>query len=303
MTIALVLAFQTIAGVPDGQAAVFGGDYVWWYMEKLPWRDRDGGMRVLYSLNLPAEAQVTAEPQVYYRAQKRRRYNAERRQSPPPARIFQKQLEQRDGRYFMEVYSGSTQNFEVRLEVELDGKPYYAQTSFSLGGSSDRADFGVTEVETWPDGPEISLADPRQIRARMEEEVSLRLSRAEAPEIISVFDQTGGILARAPVVDGLFSYIAAYDQKLASAGPRGRNHAIFVARLPDDKCGEAVKSIAGRPVSAGPACGGVVTYYLPIHRNLQLSHSSVPAGLIVVGVTAAICLCFIWLARRRFRFK
>jgi len=283
MAIALVSACQPLTGALDCQAALFGGDYVWWYMEKLPWRDRDGGMRVLYSLNLPPGATVTAEPRVYYQSQERRRYDEERRQKPPPPRFYRKQLEKRDGRYFMEVYSGESRRFEVRAEVELDGRPYYAQTSFSLGGSSDRADFGVEELESWPEGPEMSLKDPRLLRVRLEEEVSLRLDHlaGAAPNIVSVFDQTGGIQGRLPVTGGLFAYTPPYDQKLASGGYRGRNHAIFVARL-----GE-----------------GVLTYYAPVHRNSQHSHSSVGAGLLVAAVTAGICLVFVATARLRFKFR
>lgn len=318
VALALLAALRPLAWAaadPSSSPALAGGDYVWWHQEKLAWRDRDGGMRVLYSLNLPPGARITAEPEVFYRSSIWRHRDEDRTHTPQET-FYRKEIEKRDGRWFMEVYSGEAQRFEVWARVELDGRPYYAQTRFSLGGSSELPDPGRERIEGWPDGPALTLRNSRLTRARLEEEISVRLTttarmpsepprerrgvgkstsmegrRGErsgpppavsegAPRIVSVFDQTGGIMGRPELTEGFFNYTPPYDQKLASGGYRGRNHIVFVARLPEG--------------------AGVVTYYLPVHRNSQHSHSSVFSGVVVALATGGICLIFVGQARWQF---
>ncbi|MDR0881215.1 MAG: hypothetical protein LBP55_01530, partial [Candidatus Adiutrix sp.] len=206
--------------------------YAWWFIKSLPARQADGGLAVTCLLNLPAGAQVTAEPRVFYTTSE---FKRDRRVESRPRgdreliqKFYRKSAERIDGQYAVTVYSGGVKSFALRAELELDGRPYYAQTMFALNGSSGRPDPGAVEIESEPAGPRLALEVPNPGRFRTEDTAALSLSSPPgfSPEQVSVYDQEGRLLARPPLSGGRFHYTPPFDRKLASGGYRSEERRV-----------------------------------------------------------------------------
>ena len=258
-------------------------DYVWWYMENPARRVTDGSMEVTLVLHLPKNAVPDFEPEVFFAVNTWNR-NGRSLSYNEDMVIYTKKAVWEDGRYKLVLYSKTFQRFQVWAKVNLNGKPYYAQTVFNLFGDSQFSDPDAEVIGALPPTPQFVMKYGEAFfRAQIENPITVQLTNLGSgrPDSLTVFDQHGQLLEYVAGQGADYTYTPPYDKELMAAGSRGRNHVVLVAELPDNM--------------------GIISFYQPVYRSA--GRRSLKGGLAVAGGTALVCFIPIWLVRRKFEFK
>ena len=162
----------------------------------------------------------------------------------------------------------------------IEGRPYFAQTSFILYGQAkdaknDRADF--SEGPNWPEFNVRSNAE--FYWPQTGHEFSVRFSGEEVNGLLEIHSGQGGLLDTVQASENGYTYTPPQDPALNRHGPTAAKPVVFVART-----GE----------------GGAASFTQMVHRS-RFGAWNKKAGITVFTASVLLSALAVWLARKRFK--
>ena len=247
--------------------------FIWWSQDagkRLP----DGGFEQV--LTLEASPMITIEkPEAWLRITTMSAFN----QGTRERNIFwYKSNWSSSAPWTLIIHSSGYATADVFACVEIEGKPYFAQTRFILYGQAgenekDREDQG-------PGWPEFTVRSNGEFYwPQTGHEFTLSLSNEITGDFLEVCNGQGKLLDEVHNSGGVYKYTAPHDPELNRAGVTAAKPLIFVAGIDE---------------------GGTATFTQMVHRS-RYAFWSIKAGLTVFAAALLLSGLTVMLFRRRTR--